>query len=158
MDCVTPRAIGITQRIAPWARALVVGFAYPLLMGSVPLATLEVRVVGLRSTDGLVRICLTADPRSFPDCERDPAARHRSVAADQAGSVRFEDLPSGDYAVSLFHDKNANGRLDKLLIVPREGVGFSNNPQLRFGPPTFAEARIQIAGDTAVTVRLRHFM
>ena len=158
MDDIPPRAIGIVQLIAPWARVVAAGLGSSLLIGAAPLATLDVRVAGLRSSYGLVRICLTADPRAFPDCERDPVARHRSVASDQAGHVRFEDLPIGDYAVSLFHDTNANGRLDKLLMLPKEGVGFSNNPRLRFGPPTFAEARIRMTGDTAVTVRLRYFM
>ncbi|MBU3077477.1 DUF2141 domain-containing protein [Sphingomonas quercus] len=129
-----------------------------ILVGAAPTASLDVHVIGLRAASGMIRICLTANPKAFPDCDGDPAARHKSVAAAQAGDVRFDDLAPGDYAVSLFHDQNGNGRLDKMLIVPTEGIGFSNNPRLRFGPPSFAQARIAVTGHVEATVALRYFL
>jgi uncharacterized protein (DUF2141 family) len=43
--------------------------------------------------------------------------------------------------------------------VPREGVGFSNNPRLWFGPPRFASARFTVA-DAPVRqqVKLKYFL
>ena len=68
-------------------------------------------------------------------------------------------LPSGDYAVALFHDENGNGRVDTMLGVPSEGVGFSNNPRLLFGPPSFRRAAVALTNQTArETVRLRYFL
>jgi uncharacterized protein (DUF2141 family) len=37
-----------------------------------PHTTVLVDVVGLRSHKGLIQACLTADPVTFPDCEKDP--------------------------------------------------------------------------------------
>jgi uncharacterized protein (DUF2141 family) len=124
-----------------------------------PLASLDLGVSGLRSTKGLVRVCLTADSRHFPACDKDPQARHLSVAADAAKAMRFDELPSGRYAVALFHDENGNGRIDTRFGIPAEGVGFSNNPRLLFGPPSFAAASVALT-DARVdqTVKLRYFL
>jgi uncharacterized protein (DUF2141 family) len=47
--------------------------------------------------------------------------------------------------------------MDKLAGIPREGYGFSRNPPVAFGPPSFAAARFELAGDAAVQqVRMRY--
>jgi uncharacterized protein (DUF2141 family) len=52
-------------------------------------------------------------------------------------------LPAeGSYTISVLHDRNANGRLDAFT----DGYGFPNNPRLRFGPPSAAEATFTTAG------------
>jgi uncharacterized protein (DUF2141 family) len=58
-----------------------------------------------------------------------PGARHLRILAD---------LPSGNYAVSVYEDLNGNHKLDhNFLGLPREPVGASNNPPARMGPPRF---------------------
>ena len=48
----------------------------------------------------------------------------------------FHDVPPGRYAVQLFVDVNANGRLDLTPRgLPTEPVGFSSNPRLFKGKP-----------------------
>jgi uncharacterized protein (DUF2141 family) len=126
------------------------------LAGAAPLASLEATVAGLRSAKGLVQACLTAAPAHFPDCAKDPAARRLTVPAGTT-VLRFADLPPGTYAIALFHDENGNGRLDTRFGVPTEGFGFSNNPRILFGPPSFATARFAVGGTpVAVTVRIRY--
>lgn len=98
----------------------------------------------MRNMNGLVHICLTRSPDHFPDCAGDPAAIKRSMTAHQA--VRFSlDVPPGAWALSVVHDENGNGRLDTRLGIPREGFGFSNNPRIWFGPPSFESARFELA-------------
>lgn len=133
-----------------------------ILVGMLPAASLPARLdlglAGLRSDRGVVRICLTRDPAHFPDCQSDPVARHATVPAGQP-LTQFGDLPSGDYAIALFHDENANGRLDRVAGIPTEGVGFSNNPRLMFGPPRFVQSRFAVT-NLAVdeTVRMKYFL
>lgn len=115
------------------------------LLGASPIASLELDVVNLRSTKGLLQICLTARPQSFPDCRDDPRAVARSVPAS-AGRVQFEGLAPGDYAAAIIHDENGNKKLDTVMGIPREGFGFSRNPVIRFGPPKFDAARFPVAG------------
>jgi len=69
------------------------------------------------------------------------------------------ELPPGAYALSLIHDENGNGRLDTRLGIPREGFGFSNNPHIWFGPPSFSAARFMIpAGGTALNVTVKYML
>ncbi len=115
-------------------------------------------VAGLRSARGNIIICLTRDPAHFPECDGDPAGRRIVVAARDAGAV-FPSLPSGEYALALIHDENGNGKLDKSFGMPREGVGFSRNPRLTFGPPRFAAAAFPVgAQPVEEMVRLRYFL
>lgn len=111
-----------------------------LLGGAVPTARLDVEVDRLRSSKGVIQICLTSDPHNFPACVDDARAVTRSVPA-ATREVRFDGLPLGGYAVAVIHDENDNKRLDTMLGIPREGFGFSRNPAIGFGPPKFAAAR-----------------
>lgn len=123
-----------------------------------PGGAVEVAVEGLRNERGLVHFCLTRDPRHFPDCAGDPDARSTSVDAD-AARIRFTGLPAGDYALSVVHDENGNGRLDSFAGIPREGFGFSRNPAIRFGPPRFVQAVFPVARNPVrQTVRIRYIL
>jgi len=99
----------------------------------------------MRSARGLIRICLTADPRNFPGCIDDKRAVTRSVPAGQH-IIRFDGLPPGNYAAALIHDENSNAKLDTLLGIPREGFGFTRNPPIGFGPPRFSAAQFALGG------------
>ena len=82
-----------------------------------------------------------------------------TVAAGRARDLRFDDMPTGGYAVALVHDENGNGKLDTRFGIPIEGVGFSNNPKLFFGPPSFNAARIAVnERPTDETVRIKYFL
>ena len=121
-----------------------------------PTASLEVGVDHVRSAKGMIRVCLTADPENFPNCVDDARAIGRSVPAGQRG-VQFDGLPRGGYAVAVIHDENGNSRLDTLAGIPREGYGFSNDAPVRFGPPKFAAARFDLAGDAnRQQIRMRY--
>ena len=111
---------------------------------------LRVSVTGLRSGKGQVLACLVSEPAAFPDCRGHAAARHLAVPA-VAGTVvlDFGAVPPGTYAISLFHDENGNGRLDKAMMIPREGYGFSRNAPVRFGPPRFAAAAFAVGNGPA---------
>lgn len=135
-----------------------------MLSGATPLGSLEapgslvVNVTGLRSDKGLVRICLAVDPDNFPDCADDRNAITRSVRA-ASGPVHIGGLAPGAYAVALIHDENANAKLDTFAGIPREGIGFSRNPRVTFGPPRFEAARFTIDGTPAAqTIRMKYFL
>lgn len=121
-------------------------------------ATLDLTIADARNARGVLRLCLTANPRHFPDCSRDTSARTLSIPASQR-SARFTGLPAGTYAVSLIHDENGNGRMDMALVMPREGFGFSRNPRIGMGPPRFASASFAIGSDAVhQDVRIRYML
>lgn len=106
---------------------------------------LEVTITGIASAKGAVRLALCPPDAGFPDCGA-KALRSTTlpIVAGQAHG-RLTGIPAGTYAISVFHDANANGRLDTFLGIPREGYGFSGNPPFRPRAPRFDEAEIALA-------------
>lgn len=144
------RAAGLAALAVPLVGA---SLPEPVVPGS---TTIVVAIGGLRSKNGQVLACMTADPRTFPDCQKDPNALHLTVPAVNGESVQFKNVQPGRYAIALFHDENANGRMDKMLMMPREGFGFSRDAPIQFGPPRFGAASFQVGANpfrTAIHVR-----
>jgi uncharacterized protein (DUF2141 family) len=70
-------------------------------------------------------------------------------------TVVLKDLPDGPLALSLYHDANANGRLDmNAMGIPAEPYGFSNNAFGQYGPPKFEQAVLVPSAGTTFKVRL----
>lgn len=114
-------------------------------------------VTGLRSAKGQVLACLTQDARRFPDCDRDPQARRLVLPAASPIELHFGAIPPGTYAIALIHDENGNGKLDRRLLMPAEGFGFSRNAPVRFGPPSFASAAFAVDGrEEHQAIRMRY--
>jgi uncharacterized protein (DUF2141 family) len=116
----------------------------------------EVTVTGVRNANGHVLVAL-CDHATFLA----PTCQYHGRAPAHAGSVmvRITGVPSGVYAAQAYHDENDNNRLDRTLLgFPEEGLGFSNDAKMHFGPPDFADAAVQInpAGG-AITFALRYF-
>jgi uncharacterized protein (DUF2141 family) len=66
----------------------------------------------------------------------------------------FHNVKPGRYALTVFHDINGNGKLDRNANgVPTESYGFSNNAQGVGGPPTFEQAAF-VVGPNDKTVRI----
>lgn len=133
----------------------------PLLLGAAPLGQpqpLIMALEGLRSTKGQILVCVTRVPRYFPDCSDDPDKRHFAVAA-RGGAVTIGNVTPGDYAIAIVHDENGNGKLVTFAGIPREGVGFSRNPVLRFGAPSFRSASFAVAGaPVEQDIRVKYFL
>lgn len=147
-----------------WASSRTGRFAAPVLLllalsGQAAPVEIDVQVTNLRNHNGMVRLCLTRNPAHFPNCDRDPAAVSRSVPAGSAGMIRFTGLPPGTYALGVIHDEDGNGRLNTFLAIPREGFGFSHNPRLRMGAPSFDEVRFSAGpGRTGLVVRMTYLL
>jgi len=65
---------------------------------------------------------------------------------------------AGDYAISIYHDRNANGAFDKTGIgLPKEPWGLSNNPKVRFAAPKIESTLFSVAEDGAnVEIKLNN--
>jgi uncharacterized protein (DUF2141 family) len=103
-------------------------------------ANVEVTLSGLRNAKGVVLVCLAINPKSFPDCSKDPRAQKKSVPAQNGSSVHFTGVTPGTYAIALIHDENNNAKMDMSLFLPKEGWGLSRNPKTRMGKPKFANS------------------
>lgn len=64
-------------------------------------------------------------------------------------------LPAGEYAVSIYHDINGNGKMDKNIFgAPSEPYGFSKNFKPTFRAPKFDEVKINLNTDRKINISL----
>ncbi len=67
------------------------------------------------------------------------------------------NLPIGEYAIAVYHDKNKNNKCDKnLLRIPTEAYGFSNNIKPRFTAPDFKDTKFNLNKDKTIQISLIH--
>jgi uncharacterized protein (DUF2141 family) len=117
-------------------------------------ADLTIDVKGMTSDKGVVLIALY----DKTDAWMKKAVKFASVAAKpDSVSVVLKDLPEGEYAASIFHDENGNGKLDTNAIgMPIEPYSFSNDAAGTFGPPTFEQSKFKLDGEKkSITVNFK---
>ena len=122
-------------------------------------AALEVSISGLRNMKGNVLVCVTANPRFFPDCSKDPKSFRATVPARDSAQVSFRGIAQGTYAIALVHDENGNSKMDMAIFLPKEGFGFSRNPAIVTGPPKFKAAAFAIdAVEVSQQVKMKYML
>lgn len=133
--------------------------ALPLLLtAATPPPTIEVRIEGLRNLKGQILVCLTTNPKAFPDCSKDKGAVRMAVKATEAGDFTIGAPTMGTYAIAVVHDENGNNRMDMALFLPKEGFGFSRNPAIGMGPPKFRSASFAVTGDVRQSIRMKYML
>lgn len=117
-------------------------------------ADVQVRVLNVADAAGSVRVAVcVADQWLKPSCARGARApAHPGVVA-----ITVHDVPPGTYGVLAHHDRNDDGQVNRnLLGMPTEGIGFSRDAPMRFGPPHFEDAALQVgSGAVMADVTLR---
>lgn len=69
-------------------------------------------------------------------------------------TISFENVPAGEYAVSCYHDKNDNGKMDfSPRGMPTEDYGTSNN-KMTLGPPEYFDAKFMVT-DKDVSLEIK---
>ena len=120
--------------------------------------TLVIKVENTRNDNGRIGCALFWKNRGFPRKHR--RALRRTWAEINSGTAEcvFKRTGLGDYAVSVFHDEDGDGKLGTTFFgVPEEGWGVSNNVQpRRLGfPPRFRDATFKYeGGPMELTVQL----
>jgi uncharacterized protein (DUF2141 family) len=106
--------------------------------------SLTVSVTGLRNDKGELNVNLFNSSDGFPS-EQSKAFKHgRGKISKGACIVTFENLPYGEYAVGIYHDENNDKKLNNSAIKWSEGMAVSNNAKGFFGPPKFADAKVEL--------------
>jgi uncharacterized protein (DUF2141 family) len=106
-----------------------------------------ITIEGLRNNKGILYITLYNSPEGFPDDAVKAFAWKKLEITNYTGVFRFDNLAPGNYAFSILHDENSNGRMEKnFLGIPREGFAFSNNYSPRISSPSFRDAAFTFDG------------
>ena len=115
-------------------------------------------MTGFKDEEGTAHVAFFLDASGWPDGDGSIFATAVVPISDGRASAVFEDVPAGPFAVSVFHDKDDNGELDSVALgIPSEAYGFSADARDMFGPPSFEEARLELAaGETKqITIRVK---
>ncbi|MEI4505771.1 DUF2141 domain-containing protein [Sphingopyxis sp. CCNWLW253] len=130
-----------------------------LLTGAAaPSPTVDVSVNGLRSTKGQVLVCLTTNPKAFPDCSKDKESVRLAVKTADAGDFAIRAPATGTYAIAVVHDENNNNKMDTAIFLPKEGFGFSRNPTITVGPPSFKSASFVVEHDIRQSIKMKYML
>ena len=114
-------------------------------------------VEGVRSDAGLIALTVYHDDsRRFLRKKGSHYVRRVEARAPETRICFIVPQP-GVYALAVYHDANANQKLDRSgLGPPTEGFGFSNNASTLLGLPSFSAVRIRLADGAVTRIRLRY--
>jgi uncharacterized protein (DUF2141 family) len=114
--------------------------------------TITVTVNGIDSNDGKIFLALYDKEVDF--LEKTFKGTTSSIINNQC-TITFENIPSGVYAVSIFHDENDNGKMDtNFMGIPKEDYGCSNNASGFMGPPKWSDAKFELKANMSLTITL----
>jgi uncharacterized protein (DUF2141 family) len=123
-------------------------------LGQSNQTSLQVSISGASSDAGSIRILVFSKPSGFPDQVKQAVRSISLPPKSGKASFKLTDLPAGTYAIGVIHDLDNNGKLSTNAVgYPTEKFGFSKNPKVYFGPPSFEKAAF-VLGKTAVSLEI----
>lgn len=116
-----------------------------------------VTVTGIRNAKGKIAVLAFATKEGFPDQPAKALAQAVADARNGTVTLTLKKLPAGKLAITVLHDEDANGKLNRNLFgLPLEGVGMSGKPEGKL-PPTFADVVEQFDGSRKLTIPLKYW-
>jgi len=126
-----------------------------LSQGVLFASELVVTIAGVNNHNGRVFIAIYNEAEGFP--QKGAEYMGLSVSPD-ISEVSFESIPPGRYSISVFHDENDDGVMNRNMFgVPVEGYGFSNNARGVFGPPDFEQTAFFVDnGKNYISINIKY--
>lgn len=117
--------------------------------------TLTIEVENLRNSKGVLQVALYNKDGSIPDEQYKNYYKIQTTNIESGKvEITFKNLPKGKYAINILHDENKNGKIDKGLILPKEGIGFSNYSSIGLtNRPNFKKASFELFQDKEIKVK-----
>jgi uncharacterized protein (DUF2141 family) len=117
---------------------------------------LTIEVKELRNSTGTVLFALYNSDDALPDEHyKKYLKKLTGKIVKGSSSVTFENLPAGKYAVNILHDEDNDGKIKKGIILPKEGIGFSNYESIGFSnKPSFRKASFDLQSDKTVKIKI----
>lgn len=113
---------------------------------------IKVDIVGLKNNKGQVLIGLYNSENHFL---KKVYKGNVALIKNAKATVTFENLPAGEYAISVFHDENSNGKLDtNFMGIPKEAYTASNDAKGFIGPPKYKDAKFQATQNKHIVLKV----
>jgi uncharacterized protein (DUF2141 family) len=118
------------------------------------MCVLNVHATGFRNAKGLADAAVFNSPQGWPEGGNE--LTHDASPIVHGQSTVSLKVPPGRYGVVVLHDENSNYKMDRdLLGIPKEGFGFSNNPNVLLKAPPFERASFHVGCPvTNINVRI----
>ena len=118
---------------------------------------LKVIVHGFKNDRGFAKIGLCNSKETFKKAEEKAILSTTARIVNGRAEYVFPGIPLGNYAVTVYHDENGNGKLDKgFFSNPLELYGFSNNARGILSRPEYEKAAFMLdKADMTVRVTVR---
>ena len=119
---------------------------------------IKVVVKGIKVVEGSLLASIFNSADGFPEDAKKSFSSLTVKLSGNPQSFYFQNIPFGNYAIAVVHDKNTNGTFDKnFLGIPKEGYGVSNNIK-GLSAPGFNEASFRIdSKELVLELDLIHF-
>jgi uncharacterized protein (DUF2141 family) len=106
--------------------------------------TLHINATHLTTSKGQLLVAIYDSEDAFLDISKAVRIQAFSIENKDNFKINFDNLPAGEYAVTLAHDLNGNGKLDvNMMGIPSEPYGFSNNVRPKFRAAKWSEAKFK---------------
>lgn len=117
--------------------------------------SVTVNATGFPDNVGQAYMGLYRAQDDFPVINKQYIGKVVAISGNKSALI-FSQLPKGNYAVAVFHDRNKNGKLDTNLFgVPTEEYGFSNNARNTFSAPSFKDASFSVDGNKTISITIK---
>ena len=114
--------------------------------------SIEVTVENATNNEGKIFLALYNSETNFLEKSYKGT---KSEIINNSCTITFEDIPSGPYAISVFHDENNNGEMDSNFMgIPKEDYGCSNDATGFMGPPKWKNAKFELKENKSITITL----
>ena len=121
-------------------------------------AALTIEITNIRFEKGWIRIGLYNHPDQFPVNPSRTFDFKKTTLKEGMMEIILDDILPGNYAISLLYDENGNDQMDyKLIKIPREGYGFSNNMKPGLKHPPFDHCSFRIPeGQSRIRIEIQY--
>lgn len=99
---------------------------------------IDLVISGTTSDEGVIQVLIFDQKDGWPESLNQAWKMATIPIKNGIGKKTISDVPPGNYAITVFHDHNKDGEIRKNKVgYPLDSFGFSNNPSMFFGVPSF---------------------
>ena len=115
-------------------------------------AEIKIIIENIKHDKGQIIIGICDSEDNFP---KKPFIRKSVAIKNGVATLVLKNIEYGEYAISIIHDENSNGKIDfHFYGPPKEQTAASNNAKSFFGPPSWDDAKF-IIDKEFVEVKIR---
>jgi uncharacterized protein (DUF2141 family) len=118
----------------------------------------KILITGFKNDEGVARVALFRGMQGFPNNTEYAYWKGVYDIQDNESRLNINHLEYGTYAVSVYHDENNNGKLDKKWkLIPSEGFGTSSNARKEKEGPSYDLSEFEINADSiSIKIKLEY--